>query len=215
MIKGYVMNISGLRDAALYDMAWLKVGEERRKKVNKCKNDADKIRSLGAGILLLHALENKEFGTQNMELIEGSLVNILSGLSQRKEMKIHYGEQGKPYLDEEGLFFSLSHSGDYVLCAISDQEVGADIQQLREQRQDKIDRIAKKIMADAEYTIWNELPQQKKVRDFYRLWSCKESFVKFTGEGLSRPLNSIIVDKEHYLVFDEIEGYVVAITTEG
>lgn len=40
-------------------------------------------------------------------------------------------EKGKPYFEEGYPHFSLSHSGLYVCCAISDFPVGVDIQTIR------------------------------------------------------------------------------------
>ena len=45
-------------------------------------------------------------------------------------LEISCGEGGKPRI-AGGPEFSLSHSGERVLFALSDQKVGADIQQLR------------------------------------------------------------------------------------
>lgn len=42
--------------------------------------------------------------------------------------RIARGEKGKPFIvGVENVFFNISHSGDYVVCAVSDREVGIDI----------------------------------------------------------------------------------------
>lgn len=43
--------------------------------------------------------------------------------------RIARGEKGKPFIvGVENVFFNISHSGDYVVCAVSDREVGIDIE---------------------------------------------------------------------------------------
>ena len=37
-------------------------------------------------------------------------------------------EKGKPYTVNTDIFFSISHSGDVVGCAVSDREVGLDLE---------------------------------------------------------------------------------------
>ena len=42
-------------------------------------------------------------------------------------------KNGKPYFDSKpDIHFSISHSGDYAMCAFSDNPIGADIQKIQE-----------------------------------------------------------------------------------
>ena len=59
--------------------------------------------------------------TSSKELLDEVL--RLNGIAN---YKLRYNEYGKPYLESGGLFFNLSHSGEYVACAISDKEIGID-----------------------------------------------------------------------------------------
>ena len=51
-----------------------------------------------------------------------------SGFPLDGPLKIATGEHGKPFLKGNEVFFNLSHSADMLLCALSDSEVGADVQ---------------------------------------------------------------------------------------
>lgn len=103
---------------------------------------------------------------------------------------------GKPrFADPDLPSFSLSHSGRYALCALSDGEVGCDIQVMR-----PFDgRVAERIMTEAELALFRTLSGRRAEEYFYRIWTERESYVKYTGEGLSR-LSSLQTDAEGYIV---------------
>ena len=45
------------------------------------------------------------------------------------DYRIARGEKGKPFIvGVENVFFNISHSGDYVVCSVSDREIGIDIE---------------------------------------------------------------------------------------
>ncbi|MBP7837344.1 4'-phosphopantetheinyl transferase superfamily protein [Candidatus Saccharibacteria bacterium] len=87
---------------------------------------------------------------------------------------------GKP-VDSRGMFmFSYSHSGDFVMCAVGDQDLGVDIECTREvdtrvlqrllSQQDVIDRI-----------------------DPLRAWVAKEAYAKYTGKGIAEGFSKLSV----------------------
>jgi len=86
-------------------------------------------------------------------------------------------KNGKPYFPERAdVHFSLSHSGKYVMCAISTDKVGADIQK----SQAISDKMTTRVFTE------NEL----KTADSLSLWCLKESFIKLMGK-LDRPYNEM------------------------
>ena len=45
------------------------------------------------------------------------------------DFEIKIGKYGKAYIsDQENIYFNMSHSSKFVACAISDKEVGVDIE---------------------------------------------------------------------------------------
>lgn len=100
------------------------------------------------------------------------------------------GEKGKPFVAErEDVFFNISHSGVYVVCAVSDGEIGVDIEKRSKARMEVAGRFfhAREVR---ELEVASGVEQDKL---FYDYWSVKESFLKYTGTGLTRPLNSFVV----------------------
>ena len=97
---------------------------------------------------------------------------------------------GKPYLVGREYEFSLSHSGRFAACALSDAVIGLDIQILS-----KCDeRLVRRFFSAGE----QEFIFSAKDRDaaFTRLWCRKESFLKAIGTGLRLPLDSFEVSAE-------------------
>ena len=83
------------------------------------------------------------------------------------ENPLCYGEKGKPYLQGGELQFNLSHSAGYVGLAFSRQEIGLDLEEPRPLKY-----------------VGYQFPEEQKI-DPLLLWVLKESFVKWTGEGIS------------------------------
>ncbi len=106
------------------------------------------------------------------------------------EVVFRYAEHGKPGAD--GLRFNVSHSGDYALYAISpDLEVGVDVELPRSRR---TDALARRFFAPGEQERLFALEEPARAVAFFKLWTCKEAFLKATGEGLSRSLRSYEID---------------------
>ncbi len=98
---------------------------------------------------------------------------------------------GKPYLvSEPGIHFSLSHSGEWAVCAVSDHPVGVDIERCEPGRRD----VASRFFHREEVRYLNTLLPSSRDDAFYKLWTLKESFVKSTGRGLDLPLRSFWID---------------------
>jgi Phosphopantetheinyl transferase len=98
-------------------------------------------------------------------------------------------EHGKPYLANSDLHFNISHSRRYVVCAIAEEEVGIDIQF---HRKGDIDKIAKRIMSATEWQAYQEADDKTKY--FFDLWAKKESYLKFTGEGITVDMRLLDID---------------------
>ena len=57
--------------------------------------------------------------------------------------RYHRNEHGKPYLTETPeIYVNWSHSGDYVICAVADREVGIDLQKMDREPKENLIRKA-------------------------------------------------------------------------
>jgi 4'-phosphopantetheinyl transferase len=108
------------------------------------------------------------------------------------EVSFRYGPHGKPEIAGAPLRFNISHSGAVALIALGRQEVGVDVELPRPRR---TDGIARRFYAPAEVERLFAVGDDEARRDlFFRLWTCKEAFLKVTGEGLSRSIRSYQID---------------------
>ena len=88
---------------------------------------------------------------------------------------------GKPYFPARpDLQFSLSHSGPLTLCALSAKAVGVDIEQIHPRGQ----ALPRYALTAEEYAQFQE--QGGDWPAFYGLWTRKEAWCKYTGQGLRR-----------------------------
>jgi len=76
----------------------------------------------------------------------------------------------------QALFISLSHSGGYVILAISEQPVGIDIEQFGQRT--RALSIAKKVFTTEQQQALDGLPEADRLQHFYLLWTQKEALVK-------------------------------------
>ncbi len=122
---------------------------------------------------------------------------------------------GKPYFEGCAVSFNISHAGDYVLCAVHDTPVGADIEALRTVRPALMARVAQ----PAEQAYIHATENERDVR-FLAVWTAKEAYVKYTGQGLSAGLDTVTVADEngllpsiagHTLTSTQTDAYVLAV----
>ena len=76
-----------------------------------------------------------------------------------------------------------------VVAAFSHLEVGIDIEQKRKARME----VARRFFHPAEIQCLQNLAGDAQDELFFRYWSVKESFLKYTGSGLSSPLSGFEV----------------------
>jgi len=113
--------------------------------------------------------------------------------------ELEYTAHNKPYLKNNTLSFNISHSGDYVICAMSNDTdlLGVDIEEIK-----TIDLNDFKDI----WTIdeWKLIAEDGDVNTFYNLWTRKEAVIKADGRGLSLALKEIDVTVSSVSVNDKL-----------
>ncbi len=105
------------------------------------------------------------------------LEQILLEQYQIAQPKFVQGAYGKPYL-ENGPYFNISHTRGAVAVAIGERNMGLDIETVRSFHQ----LVPRRIMSRTEYDWFVGRGELK--RDFFVLWTLKESYFKYLGTGL-------------------------------
>lgn len=102
-----------------------------------------------------------------------------------EEIEFGFSNFGKPYIKNINDFhFNISHSGDWIVCVIDKNSVGIDIEKISTINLD----ISKNFFSNKEH---EDLMLSNEPFDyFFKLWTLKESYIKYLGKGLSHPLNS-------------------------
>lgn len=99
---------------------------------------------------------------------------------------------GKPYLkDQEQLQFNLSHSGRWVVAAWGSTPLGVDVEQVR--MDEGKETLARRYFCSDEQAYIFCASAQERARRFFRIWTMKESYLKYLGTGINRPLHSFSV----------------------
>lgn len=150
-------------------------------------------------------LRNKEYAKKRIET-GYFLQQVLSKELNVSMEKIcyRYGENGKPEIDwkameeghfktgepEKNVYFNMSHSGNYVVIAVADVEVGIDI----EHKAKNHVSVANRFFCKQEYErILDAEGEEEQKKCFLEIWTKKEAYVKLTGMGMQVPFNAFNV----------------------
>ena len=212
-------DVAPLASSALFSMYYSLMPPHRREKIDRLRIESGKRLSLGAGVLLRHALASRG--------IEYSSVRVETTSLE------------KPYLpDYPNLHFSLSHSGSRVLCVTSDIPCGCDVEELGRGAKNLVTRfyspeeqsycLPTSVNTDDDDFQRFYSPEEQScclsgtadTNDdfqyrFTRVWTRKESYLKATGEGFSRSPESFSVfslpPSVHFHEYTSFPGYHISI----
>ena len=148
----------------------------RREKALQYKKLDDRKRSVLAFVLLQRALRDEYGITEVPEFV--------------------YNEFGKPSLPNLPIHFSLSHCKDAVACAVSNHNIGIDVESIVPYNPD----VARRVCTAYELKMLEQ--SSNKDVDFIKLWTVKEAISKYEGMGLSLPFSEI--NKMNYLLYSKV-----------
>jgi 4'-phosphopantetheinyl transferase len=188
-----IMDVAPMfEDTALFEKCQESVSESRRGRAEHYKDYRDKCRCVGAGVLL-NVVLGKYLDEEN-DFIVYQIYEAVTMVNPALNWNVTYSEKGKPeFLQDEilkceknpncktksdfelqNIHFNISHSANYVACAIADSPVGIDI----EGRRKVNSAVAKRYFTD------EEIESIHSDDDFFKIWTFKEALGKYTGDGL-------------------------------
>jgi len=168
----YTIKILDIDSEQLGNLSLL-IDSKRRHRIEKFIRKKDKIRAL-VGEILIRSIIIQKFTVNN------------------EDITFNENFYGKPYLKNfPNVFFNLSHSGDYVVCAFDTYPVGIDIERVKDiEYMDLAENFFTK--KEYDYIMKGDFNQQ--LNRFYDIWTLKESYIKCSGKGLSVPLKSFSIE---------------------
>ncbi len=164
-------------------------------------------------------LENVSTGQKEKALRYANEIDQIRSLlssymkNQLSREELLKNENGKPYF-ANGPYFNISHSGKYVLMAVSTAEIGVDIEEIKNKDMSSLVRIFNEA----------EAKMIKEHSDFYYLWCAKESLIKCMGLSVGKvreipglPLNGLKTykGKDYQCKSFIYDKHIVSITREG
>lgn len=115
-----------------------------------------------------------------------SMLNEYFGINNPKILKT---AKGKPYIDNNGVYFSISHTYGLVACAVSDSPVGIDCEKITTKYDKKVESFANRYFLENEINLLKN--EEFSSLCFYKIWTAKEAIYKM--QGGDRPITKIDV----------------------
>ena len=141
---------------------------ERQMRALACRREIDSARIACAGYLLRQTLAS-------------------AGIPVSEQI-FTKNDWGKPRLVSHSIEFSLSHAGNFCVCALDQNPIGVDVELPRISM-----AVAARCFHPDEVAFLQALPEDLKKDALLRLWTAKESYLKYLGRGLRVPLDAFCV----------------------
>ncbi len=204
-----VENINDIKyTRELFEKAYNAMTPDRRQKADKLRFDEDKKLCVFSDMLLREMLREN------------------AGITSPEFAK---EENGKPYLAGREAHFNISHSKSFIACAVDAKPIGIDVEAARLVHT----RLLRRVCTEEELifvTGSDNLPtengylsEEESLR-FLQVWTAKEAYIKYTGEGLGTELTSISTIENNRLktrlmpnlrLFNELTpDYILSIVSE-
>ncbi len=168
-----LLNINAVSESD-YEFYYSLMSNERKSRIDSFRFDGDKKRSVCG------------------EMLARRMISGFCSIPER-EIIFETDRRGKPYAVNADAEFSISHSGDFVLCSVSKNSVGADIETIREVK----DKLIKYVCSEKEsgyvFSAQNDLEKYKR---FFEVWTAKEAYYKYLGTGIAELKNTDTLDPE-------------------
>ncbi len=187
-VSTFIVDKRVLERDDIYISSYNKAPKWRKKKI-------DATFKIDAKMTLLAASAAFTFGLSNLNI-------------KADAEKIIFNENGKPCFEEEGIYFNISHSRDFAICTFGNKNLGCDIEYIDEKRisAELIDRV----LTESEKKYLDSMDKNKTAKEFFRIWTYKESYLKYKGVGIKGLNKSFDIDlvnkkvKENGEVIDNV-----------
>lgn len=216
MINAYIGNIYEYDNEELFSEAYDTLPEFRKLRISGIFSREGTLQSLRAGLLLKRGLLDAGIDDTRVWTLATRFGRPIGRAGD--DFDIPEGAKSG-FSPGDEVYFSLSHSGEYALCAISGSAVGCDIEKIS----DRDRRTARRVLSEKEYEYYrslesadgspNEYLRAAQQQFFFKVWTIKESVMKAEGKGFALGLPGIVIDHEAGTAVCESSGNVYAFFT--
>ncbi|MBQ4626340.1 MAG: 4'-phosphopantetheinyl transferase superfamily protein [Clostridia bacterium] len=161
-MKVYFCDISALTQEQL-KACFEEMSEEKKTEIIRMKNPASAKQRIAADNLCKKAIS--EFCSVCV-----------------KDIVIKRAPSGKPYAQSPNVKFSVSHSKELAVCAVSDMEIGIDAEKIRK----VYFKTANRFATEEEILYIGENTER-----FFEIWTLKEAYFKCIGTGLGADIKNV------------------------
>ncbi len=134
-------------------------------------------------------------------------ISQMTGIAQ-EEISFGRTENGKPFCENVDIHFSISHSKDMVICAVSNSRIGVDVEFIRE-----IDfRITKFACNERDMLLLDSQKEEKERTElFFKIWTAKEAYIKYHGKILADIRDAVYEEIKKNCEFSIENGYMISV----
>lgn len=170
------------------------VSDRRQKKIKNFRDAQGKKNALYAELLLRVLLKD-------------------SGIEEWKSKEYYVTKQGKPFfLSEDNLYLSISHSCNCIMCGITDVgNIGVDVEKISDMPYDIFEMV---LQGNEVRMILDETSETDRKNFFYKIWTAKEAYGKYSGEGLCSLSEMDFRNKKNLYTWIE-HGFAYSVYTEN
>ena len=175
-----LLGIWEITESVDFFLSSLNLNEKEQALFNNMKHDLRRSHWLSYRLLIREILENPHLETE-----------------------IHYDNNGKPFFTSLKNHLSISHSGIFSSCILSQtKKVGIDIEKISS----KILKIEHKFLSEEEIKTTEGI---NKIEFLTILWGAKEALFKSYGKGELSFIDNLKIEPFDYSLKGETSGYVI------
>ena len=180
-------------------LSWISVlPEEKQRQIQSKRNEKNRFRSV-IGYMLAVKIISQNYGIK------------------KSEIEFFFDDNGKPFVKNAGIFISISHSDNLVICAVSDKNIGVDIEKIR-----KVNfRTAKRFCTEKEKMyIFGKMPDENSLNNvsddtlirLFEIWTKKEAYGKMLGKGILYDMKNTDVS---FVETQKFGDYIISVCEGG
>jgi 4'-phosphopantetheinyl transferase len=173
IIQVFYTEISTQTVPDIYNKLLQSFPQDIRAKILEYTNEKERHLRIAGKALLAHALKQP-------------------GISSNVSLEQYdYSATNQPILNDSDLKFSISHSGNIVVCAVAGNAIGVDVEKVKPVKLDLM-----KFYFNSE--SWFEIINAPDVyAEFYRHWTMREAAIKAAGFGIDQMELSEMFPEDH------------------